>query len=841
MIYKFNTQKEIRLSEVGGKAKALIETKKAGFNVPDGIVLSVGFFKDWTRDIKKSSAFSAFIDSPSVKTCDDLKKIAQSFLLTQAQNSAISKALGDINANALFAVRSSSPEEDLEGTSFAGGYETTLGVKKETLQQAIKDCFISMLDFRIVEYKRQHKMAVDSPSIAVIIQKQIASDVSGVGFSQNPQGEIDEVMINANFGLGETVVSGMVTPDIYVVKDGKVANKKIANKHVVIHLKDGGGTLKRDSTVANKETLSKRQAQNIAKLAKDVEAFYEKPMDIEWAIARGALYLLQSRPITSDGMEIRWAVKDLPKKTILARGSIAEMMPDPLLPLYADYVEKHVPATLHDMMDLLAPSLGVMLDGMYFPTLNGYGYYQFTITAKFFGVMIKNAGKMIKVFKEKPTWIENEKFPEIKSKLESFKQQSLKTMDTIALYEMTHELTNMICRYYTYCQIYFAQAYKSEGLFIRFYDKKIKPKVNIPSHVLMLGGDSAPILADKALYRLCVAINEDESAKAYYTSHISDQIRQRLQIEKDASMPFYSELVAYFKEHANMVYDLDFSKQTPQDDFRPILEALKAYIEGAVISPIERQEKSLKDRALAEKKIKATVSKGQYKKFKKKMDQARELAPYRENGMANMGLCQPFLREVFANIGERLVKNTVLSDKNDIYWLKDSELVAFAKNGTLEISIDDISKRKALWNKQKTVVAPSLLPKNARVLGINISAFIPKELDDHDGGNVYEGNGVSSGKVTGKARVILSPEEFHTMQKGEILVTAMTTPAWTPLFALASGVVADFGGPLSHSSIVAREYGIPAVLGTGGTSKIIVTGQTITVDADNNKVMIEAE
>lgn len=128
----------------------------------------------------------------------------------------------DTTNNQMCAVRSSSPEEDLEGASFAGGYETVLGVIKENIEEAVKTCFISCLDERVYLYKKEHGFNVNNPKIAVVVQKQIASDTSGVAFSINPLNNCyDEVVINANQGLGESVVSGIVTPDTYIVEKNK--------------------------------------------------------------------------------------------------------------------------------------------------------------------------------------------------------------------------------------------------------------------------------------------------------------------------------------------------------------------------------------------------------------------------------------------------------------------------------------------------------------------------------------------------------------------------------------------------------------------------------------------
>ena len=222
MIHPFSTDPTPALRQVGGKARSLIEATAAGFKVPAGFVLDVDFFQPWLDEVRAGAAWHAYLESGEDDTreaCAAVKAACASLTLTDGQRAELHDAVGTLNADQCFAVRSSSPEEDLEGTSFAGGYETTLGVTPDTLEEALRTSFASVFDERIVAYKRQHGMATDDPRIAVIVQEQVPSEVSGVAFSLNPRNNCyDEAVINANFGLGETVVNGHVTPDTYVVE-----------------------------------------------------------------------------------------------------------------------------------------------------------------------------------------------------------------------------------------------------------------------------------------------------------------------------------------------------------------------------------------------------------------------------------------------------------------------------------------------------------------------------------------------------------------------------------------------------------------------------------------------
>jgi len=188
-MYPFPGPEIAPVAEVGGKGASLLIGRKESLPVPPGFILSMHFFAPWLRQLKATSAWSDFLRSSGndeMKVCDALKQASEELFLDDAQEQALSHALEPFGKDTLFAVRSSSPEEDLESSSFAGGYETVLGVTRSTLRQALAKAFASCLDYRVVVYKRENGFAVNDPKIAVIVQEQIASEIAGVGFSLNP-------------------------------------------------------------------------------------------------------------------------------------------------------------------------------------------------------------------------------------------------------------------------------------------------------------------------------------------------------------------------------------------------------------------------------------------------------------------------------------------------------------------------------------------------------------------------------------------------------------------------------------------------------------------------------
>lgn len=214
----------------------------------------------------------------------------------------------------------------------------------------------------------------------------------------------------------------------------------------------------------------------------------------------------------------------------------------------------------------------------------------------------------------------------------------------------------------------------------------------------------------------------------------------------------------------------------------------------------------------------------------------------RENGLADLGLGYPLLRRLLLEFGRRLAAAGMIHERQDVFWLLEGEAQSAAEeldSGAVQLppAEEAVAQRKRIWKAEKRVTPPTLLPEASRFLGLDVGSFGARTSGQ--AGDTIKGTGAYPGRVTGVARVLRGPEDFGLMQSGEILVAAITTPAWTPLFAKAAAIVTDIGGPLSHSSIVAREYGIPAVLGAGVATRRIRSGQVITVDGSAGLVSLD--
>jgi pyruvate,water dikinase len=309
-----------------------------------------------------------------------------------------------------------------------------------------------------------------------------------------------------------------------------------------------------------------------------------------------------------------------------------------------------------------------------------------------------------------------------------------------------------------------------------------------------------------------------------------------------------SRLQRHLDRYGHAVYNLDFINPVPADDPSALLETLRYFVRGQGKDPHERQQRSADRREEQSQLVSARLGPRRRAVFRRLLRWAQKAAPVREDALADVGLAWPLMRRMLLELGERLTASGVIAAPSDIFWLRLDELrnaIDFglatpgaAITGTdRPVRAEAVEQRKMLWRGQRKAAAPQLLPESPwmeRAFGSMMPARSVQQA-----GDVITGVGASSGQVSALARLLHGPDDFASMQPGEVLVARMTTPAWTPLFAMASGVVTDVGGPLSHSSIVAREYGIPAVLGTGVATQRVSSGQHVTVDGDAGTVTLD--
>ena len=841
------------LATVGGKGASLAKLAQAGLPVPDGFHVTTAAYREFVAanglQARILAALKA-VDPAQPATLDAASQaIGQLFAgaeipapLAEAITQAYAALPGEDPA---VAVRSSATAEDLPGASFAGQQETYLNIHgAQAVLEAARKCWASLWTGRAIAYRLRQGIAPHQVALAVVIQLLIPAEAAGILFTANPvSGKRSEVVINAAWGLGEAVVGGAVTPDSITVEkaSGRVVERQTAEK-LVMTVRSEAGTEEQPVTdsLRGKPVLSDAQAAELARYGVQIEEHYAMPMDIEWALEDGRFAILQARPITAlPEAPLEWKLP-LPDGVYM-RTSVVDLMPDPLSPLYATL---GIPALVTQMYPLgkyLTRMQPVLPEG-YFTVINHYAYMNAHFSGRAWGWIIfgllLSYPRLLRMLV--PFW-RDEARPKYKQAVAEWQGKDIEQMGSAELWQGTQALMDAAA-YYTSALMFATMGASagSEGLLTRVYEKMVRRAGDPPATALLMGWDNLPIRAEKSLYDLAGFCREHESLGAYMLQTPSSELAAGLAgslapagVGPDDWQEFSRRFDRHLQDFGYMVFDLDLAKPLPRDHPEPMLEVVKMHLRGEGANPHERQKASQQRRIQTAEAALARLKGLKRWAFKTALNWGQSLAEVREDALAEIGLGYPLMREMLHLLGERLVHAGAIQERGDIFWLEKDEVdravTALKSGATLESLCPLVDQHKASWQKARRATPPPMLPPRKKYLGFNTSVWLA-ESEGSQAGDTLKGVPASPGQVTASARVLHGPEEFDQMRPGEVLVAGTTTPAWTPLFAMASAVVTDIGGPLSHGSIVAREYGIPAVMGTGVATRRIQSGQTITVD-----------
>lgn len=844
------------LENVGGKGMSLAKLTRAGLPVPGGFHITTEAYRRFVAENGIQPRILAAlkgVDTTDPTTLEPVSRFIGGFFAEGRIPAEIAEAVSAAYTTLKgvpVAVRSSATAEDLPGASFAGQQETYLNIRgTEAVLKAVKKCWASLWTARAIAYRAARLSAhaearqglePDSVALAVVVQELVFADAAGVMFTANPvNGKHDEIMITATWGLGEAIVSGAVTPDTLTVAKptGRLIRRETAEKQVMtVRTESGTSEAPVPDSQKKKAVLSDTQAAELARLGAEIEKLYEMPMDIEWTLAAGKFAIVQARPITAlpacpteGGEPLEWPLPH--PKAVLARGSFAEFVPEPVSPLFATLA---VPIACKSTVKLMN-EIGVKGEDSYlFEVINNYVYVGMIFTPKMIWPMLKASfqllGPILKTSAQRAATA-REKFLAV---AQTWQTRDLAALTPSELLGGVREIFTETASFYNMAQSgTIPTSLTSEAVFGAYYKTLVKRKSDPEAAKLLFGTENHALRAEKALFDLALWIKGQPELADFIANTPVDGIDTALQSSPPAWAEFSARFAAYCREYGHAIYDLDFAKPTPAESHALLLETLKIYLAGKN-NPYERQKAALELRETAAEAISRRLDPLRRKYFVQLLQWAQETAPLRENSIADLGLGHPQIRRMLGELGRRLAASSAIAGADDIYWLEArevDELAARLEHGeTLESFASQIEKRKTKWEAMRHIIPPSTLPAKTWM-----SKFY---ADNEQSGNTLKGFGASAGKVTARACVMLGPEDFSKMQTGDVLVAGITTPAWTPLFARAAGIVTDIGGPLSHSSIVAREYGIPAVLATGIGTRRIHSGQIITVDGTAGTVMI---
>ncbi|MFN8503514.1 PEP/pyruvate-binding domain-containing protein [Kouleothrix sp.] len=844
------------LENVGGKGMSLAKLLSAQLPVPGGFHVTTAAYRQFVAAnglAPRIAQALAGLSPTDTAALDAASEQIRALFAAGATPPEIAEAVAGAYAalrDAAVAVRSSATAEDLPGASFAGQQETYLNIRGAgAVLAAVKQCWASLWTARAIAYRINNAIDQTAVALAVVVQELVFADAAGIMFTANPvNGKRDELVINAAWGRGEAVVSGAVTPDTLTVQkgSGRVLRRETAEK-VLMTVRAEGGTREQPVPAAQRRqpVLGDAQAGELAQLGARIEQLYGTPMDIEWALAGGRFFIVQARPITALPPEWRPSVPD----ALYTRNSLAEHVPGPVTPLFATLGLEIANRVSYQFMERVAGrqmAAGLVPNQAEYEALNGYLYRRNHLKI---GVTLRLMGRYIPQFMRlarESVALWQDARQQFGGVVAEWEQKPLAALRPSELLDGVRAIFTAAIRYYNEIQATLPIAAVSEALFTAVYDRLIRREGDPPASTFMLGLDTVSLRADKALFDLAGWLRANPALAGYVASSASARLEADLrQAEAPAGLPggAWAEWRARFDRHLHQfgrtAYEFDFANPTPQEQPGPVLDAFKAFVAGAAGDPYQREREAAATREQATQAVMRRVGWPRRGWFAGLLRWAQATGPMREDSLFDMGMGHPLMRRMLAELGRRFAEGGAVAEPGAIYWLEKAEVIGLAEALERGIALPDLAgripARKAQWQAALRASPPVLLPENSRWARFMHGG----PAKTQDGKLVLSGVGTSGGRVTAPACVLFGPDDFGKLRPGDVLVAVTTTPAWTPLFAQAAAVVTDIGGPLSHSSIVAREYGIPAVMAAGSATRAIHSGQLVTVDGTAGTVTVE--
>jgi len=853
---------EIRKDDIalaGGKGANLGELSHAGLPVPPGFVLT-------------TAAYDAFVDAGGLKDeivglasqADDPAafeaaegKIRALFArgeLPDAMADEIRTAYDRLANGGAVAVRSSATAEDLPGASFAGQQETYLNARDAgALLEAVRACWTSLWTARAMAYRRRQNIEPASVSLAVVVQQMVPAEAAGMLFTADPvSGRRDRSVINAAWGLGQAVVGGQVTPDTLVVDkaSGRTISRETADKEVMtVCVEDGTGERRVPEARRRRPVLDDEAAAELARYGARIEDHYGAPQDIEWALADGQFFILQARPITTLSPpppgDVHW---DPPVPgSAWWRRQVVENLPEPLSPLFDElYLREGLELSIDDIMAFFGMtylSLEDFADRPFFTTINGYAYSRanYKFNWRVIPMVLRTTADEFRIMfgDETLAYWREQALPAYLTTIERWKVSDPATTPDERLLDGVRELALTDARYWFACALMIARAKVTDALLGRFLTVAAR---GLTSGMFLRGFPSPTVDAETELEGLAKQVRASDEQRALVAATPAAGLPEALE-GTPAGQAWLAAFARYLDRYGHQVYNLDFVAPTQADDPLPVLLSLKAMAQRPGRDPRARQQSIVAERDTLVEETARSLGPLRRRLFRVLLGWAQRFGPDREQALFYMGAGWPTLRRLALELGQRLVESGSLLAAEDIFFLETSEIGAAIASRTAGEASPELARlareRRELRETRKRLHPPPVVPLGHKLrFGPFDASAWETQRHNQPVGAILQGFAVSPGQVTAPASVIRSPADFLGMEPGTVLVCPTTTPAWTPLFSQARGLVTDVGGILAHGSIVAREYGIPAVLGTGIATTRIRSGQTIRVDGDAGTVTL---
>jgi len=835
-ILPFNAD-AITLEQAGGKGMNLARTARGGFPVPPGFIISTAVYRVFTQANQIDAVITDLYRSLDPErpesldvTSESIRRAFEAGRIPPELESALLDAYREYSertGGVPVAVRSSATAEDLAGASFAGQQDTYLNICGEAaLLDSVKHCWSSLWTARAMAYRARQNIPPETVALAVVVQQMVPAESAGVLFTANPvSGNRDEILINASWGLGEAIVGSLVVPDNIVVDKttGRIKSLTVADKTVMtVETKHGTQEQPVPAYKRKQQTLNNHQVTELARLGAAIERYYEAPQDVEWCFAGGRFYIVQVRPITTlQKQMVTWEAPGAGKW--LHGGGTFEMITEPISPLFETFLLPIFANTLLEMLDGFG--LKDVMPVVPYRIINGHIYLHLDlhIRPRHLAGIVRDFAVHLNSMQDQES--EQALYFQTVADLSGL---PAKDLDAAALLERMDALGTAGMRYWVQIMKIVQVIYRQEAAFTRFYNHHLR-RLNCPEPEIFLRGQKIkPWEAECSMFELAQSAKKLDLEKVALNSPdpllSSPEWRRALEVHLD--------------RFGHQLSSFDPLLPTLADDPRPALVAVQAFL-GGKVSPYDRQQRMEAERQEAIFEAEKNLSLRQRQEFRRILETAQQAARTREDALFDVGLAWTPMHRIALELGRRLAEKGIIATAGDVFWLHLEEIrAALTSPIPANVLTAQVAGRQAenkLWSQSS---APYLLPKGSKPSFWWKWIFPTPELNRQVDAHTLAGLGVSPGKVTAVARVLHSLDEMQRINPGEILVTRTTTPAWTPIFARISGLVTDLGGPLAHGSIVAREYGIPAVMGVGNATQFIRDGDTITVDGAAGRVLI---
>ncbi|MES5866022.1 phosphoenolpyruvate synthase [Bacillus cereus group sp. RP32] len=854
-VLDFQEIENTQLALVGGKGLNLGELSSVqGIQVPEGFcVTTVGYEKAIEQNDELQTLLQqltklkmeerAQIDGISKK----IREVIMAVEIPSEVVEAVAHYLSRFGNEHAYAVRSSATAEDLPYASFAGQQDTYLNIiGKEAILQHVRKCWASLFTERAVMYRMQNDFEHNQVSICVVVQKMVFPEASGILFTADPVTSNRKVVsIDASFGLGEALVSGLVSADNYKVKEGEIVDKMIATKKLAIYaLKEGGTEKKQIDPVQQKiQTLSEQQILQLAQIGRQIEAYFECPQDIEWCLVDDTFYIVQSRPITT--LYLIPEANDGENHVYISVGH-QQMMTDAMKPLGLSFFLLTTSAPMRKAGGRLFVDATKQLAS---PASRDY--------------LVNTLGKSDPLVRDAlTTIIERDNF--ITLLPDDEKEKSVGKSGPPASSQPQVEnnpaiVMDLIKRNQASIEELKRNMQTKSGVdVLDFILEDIQQLKKILFHpqsmaVIMAGMNASTWMNEKMEHWLGEK-NAADTLSQSVQNNITSEMGLALLDVADVIRP-YQEVITYLQHVENDNFldeivqfkggeeardailtflnkygmrcsgEIDITKtrwsEKPTTIIPMILNNIRDFEAGASKRKFEEglQEALKKEEELVNRLQHLPNGKQKVEEMKRMVRNIRNFIGYREYPKYGMINRYFIYKQALLKEAKQLVQSGVIREVDDIYYLTFEELHEVVRTNKLDYEL--IQKQKNDYKLYEKLTPPRIMTSDGEII-------TGKYKRENLPADAIVGLPVSSGVIEGRARVILNMEEAN-LEEGDILVTAFTDPGWTPLFVSIKGLVTEVGGLMTHGAVIAREYGLPAVVGVENATKLIKDGQRIRV------------